>query len=150
MSFENRDAWRAVLVIALVGIATCVLALLALAFSVRAGGPEPAPAPGPSAVDSAIYWEKIKSAALSGGRTGVNCCGPADGVRVEILPEESPRDILHVRIIDMMRSRNGYPGAIISISRDLLVTNVWNPYPFPIAFIRRDLTPICLSGVDGR
>ena len=135
---HSKNAIRAVWITFGVLIATCLAALWTLARAQE-----------PSDEDRARYWEAIKSSNLLDGRTAINCCGQADGVRVEILPDESPRDILRVRIVDLMRSRNGYPGAIILIPRGLLVTNVWNPHRFLIAYIRSDLTPICLSGLDG-
>lgn len=138
----REDRARFVGIIFAVLIAICLGVIVALGYA-RADESVPTPA------DRAQYWSNIKASTLLNGLTGINCCGPADGVRVEILPDESPRDILRVRIVDMMQSKNGYPGAIVLIPRGLLVLNVWNPYSFPIAFIRKDLTPICLSGLDG-
>lgn len=138
----SEDAARVVRIIFAVLIAVCIGVIVAIGYA-RADDVFPTQA------DRAEYWFKIKASTLLNGSTGINCCGPADGVRVEILPDESPRDILRVRIVDMMQSKNGYPGAIVLIPRGLLVLNVWNPYSFPIAFIRSDLTPICLSGLDG-
>jgi hypothetical protein len=105
--------------------------------------------------DPADFWRGVKDSTLVGG-AWKNCCGEGDGVAVEMLGEiETPNgNRIRARITDTLRSKVGRVGDVVLIDPRLAIIKLagepyFSPYPFAIAFLRKDGEAICLAGVGG-
>lgn len=133
---DHRPA-RVTLWLFILGFVAC-LAVLA--------GMRAARAQEPSSDDKRAFFSAVKQGLRADAQV-VNCCGEYDAVRVEMIANEGSEII--VRIVDIMQSQHGRVGDIVRIPRGHLLQRIYSPYASPIAFIRKDLSSICLSGFGG-
>jgi hypothetical protein len=94
------------------------------------------------------FFEDAKGALLANGQR-VNCCGPADGVKVRVTRINREARTVEAVIIDIMRSVNGKVGDAITAPLDLMTIEIESPFAEPVAFIRGDLSVICFAGRTG-
>jgi hypothetical protein len=99
--------------------------------------------------DTALFWQRVKSASLVNGATGKNCCGEADAVRVKLLGKIEGGDDFRAEIVDIMRSAFGKVGDVLTISPGVTIVDVYSPYDFPIVFLNGRNEAICLAAPEG-
>lgn len=132
------DAWRTALILFVAGIVACLAALFSIS---RARGDEPDL--------RAEFFRRAKSATLANGRTGVNCCGEPDAVRVRFIGHDFKRGMIIAEIVDVMRSKYGKVGDILMVDKGLVTVGLFSPFDEPIVFINSINEPYCLAGPSG-
>jgi hypothetical protein len=93
------------------------------------------------------FFADVTQAKLQDGRT-VNCCGEGDATASRIIDSSLP-GLITAQIFDVMRSKNGAVGDILSVPEGVRTLNIHNPFDFPVAFVRPDRSVICLVGTSG-